>query len=233
MQKLKDSLKFTGFIMVAVASIAYLGMLYIMIDGFENTVSEKELVIFLIIGAVYGIFNSLFLRVQGISLAKMEEIAKEALDNYNKLTVKDKNFKSKRLWLFHLKNILTDIFVKAGTIGFTIYFSITIIVKGIGDWKYFGIGIINVILYNGLGLLGLAKAYDFYLEHEVTNIKNKIYKLKEEQNEETERLHRESLQQSGDERRNRSSERVRINLKRDLSYTNYTYRTIKTTWDWT
>lgn len=178
MQKLKNILLFTGFILTGVAATAYLILLYIIIVGFETKIESNKLMIFLIIGSVAGIAITISMRMQGILFAKNEDKSKKVLNEYNALIGKDLETKLRPLWQFHLINALSDIFTKGITVFMTLYFSITIIVEGMGDFKYFGLGLINVIMYIGIGILALTKAYNFYLENEIPLLQQKIIRLK-------------------------------------------------------
>ncbi len=192
MDKLKKSFTFIGFVLAGLAAVAYLILLYIIIGGFEKGIETDKLLMFLIIGAIDGILINISLGIQGISFAKLEPAAVSVNEEYQELTAKDKDTKFRKLWVFNLFEILKDIFTKGATTVLSLYFTITIIIEGLGDFKYFFLGIVNVLLYLGFGFLRLVKSYDHYLENEVPLKRQKILKLKEDlKNEDDKRIYRE------------------------------------------
>ena len=178
MERFKETFTFTGFILAGVAGVAYLILLYIIIAGFEVSIGSTELLIFLALGAIDGVLISLSMRIQGLDFAKSEKTSKEVLEEYNELITEDKEKFLMPLWAFMIINTIKDIIFKGGTVMFTLYFSITIMIEGIGDFKYFWLGAVNVIMYLGFGFLSLAKSYDHYLEVQIPLIKQKIKELK-------------------------------------------------------
>lgn len=178
MERFKETFTFTGFILAGVAGVAYLILLYIIIAGFEVSIGSTELLIFLALGAIDGVLISLSMRIQGLDFAKSEKTSKEVLEEYNELITEDKEKFLMPLWAYMIINTIKDIIFKGGTVMFTLYFSITIMIEGIGDFKYFWLGAVNVIMYLGFGFLSLAKSYDHYLEVQIPLIKQKINELK-------------------------------------------------------
>lgn len=178
MERFKETFTFTGFILAGVAGVAYLILLYIIIAGFEVSIGSTELLIFLALGAIDGVLISLSMRIQGLDFAKAEKSSKEVLEEYNELITEDKEKFLMPLWAYMIINTIKDIIFKGGTVMFTLYFSITIMIEGIGDFKYFWLGAVNVIMYLGFGFLSLAKSYDHYLEVQIPLIKQKIKELK-------------------------------------------------------
>lgn len=178
MERFKEMFTFTGFMLAAGAGIAYLILLYIIIAGFEVSIDSTKLLMFLALGAIDGVVISLSMRIQGIDFAKAEKTSKKVLDEYNELITEDNEKFLLPLWAYMIINTIKDIIFKGGTVVFTLYFSITIMIEGIGDFKYFWLGAVNVIMYLGFGFLSLAKSYDHYLEVQIPLIKQKIKELK-------------------------------------------------------
>lgn len=178
MTKFKSIFQFTGFILAGISGVAYLILLFIIINGFESNIGNTSLIVFLVVGAVDGVLINLSLRIQGIDFAKVTDEAKTVLNLYNGLKGADIETKTMPMWLFMIFNVIKDIIFKGGSIVFTLYFSITIIVEGLGDFTYMYLGIFNVLMYFGFGLLSMSKAYDHYMENEIPRIKIKYEKLK-------------------------------------------------------
>ena len=176
-ESIKNALVFTGTALTILAAIAYLVIVYILVFGFTVEVNSNQLIVFLALGALTGVLMNLSLRIQGIAFAKQLEESKEVMNEMTELLGKSEE-KLMPIWVMFLKTILVDIIVKGGSIGLTLYFSIEIVIQGMGDSKYFWLGIVNVLLYLGLGMLSLAKAYDYYIERHIPFMKQKIIRMK-------------------------------------------------------
>lgn len=198
MEKFKASFVFTGFLLAIVSGIAYLILLYIIITGFKVEIGTQSLLLFLGLGAIDGVLISLAMRIQGIDFAKSESDSKEVLNDYKELISEEENVYLMPLWLFMVINTIKDIIFKGGTVMFTLYFSITIMIEGIGDMKYFWLGVLNVLMYLGFGFLSLAKSYDHYLEVEIPLIKQKINKIEKEKEKDNVEIFREIIEDDSD-----------------------------------
>lgn len=174
---------YVGFGLAGLVGIVYLMLLYIIIEGFEVKIDSNGLIVILGLSALAGIMISLALRTQGIAYAKQTEEAKAVDKEYAKLVGKDADIKLQKMWVFELTNILKDVFVKGLSIATTLYLSFTLIVEGIGDMQYLLLGVSNVVLYFGLGLVGMVKAYNFYNDNQIPLIKQKIERLKTKEKE--------------------------------------------------
>lgn len=218
MKRFKNVILFIGFVLAGISAIAYLILLYIIITGFEIVIASHELLIFLILGAIAGLMISLSLRIQGISLAKNEN--NDLYERLHLLTGKDLETKLFPMWAFHLINIVKDILVKGVSMVVTLYFSITIIIKGLGDFKYFWLGIVNILLYFGFGFLALVKAYEHTLANEIPLVRQKI-KILEKKEEPADELPRKiDTNSSGvvrEERESGGDQSSQISAGRDIS----------------
>lgn len=183
-EKIKNALTYTGVILAAVAAIAYLILVYIIIYGFEVNYSKERLVAFIVLGAVVGVLINISMRIQGIDFAKMTPNAKDVLKELTNQLGKTDKVKMRPMWVMFLTTIMKDIVVKGGSIGLTLYFTIDISYNGLGEEKYFYLAIANIILYFGLGLISMSKAYDYYLESHIPYMKQKIKRLEKEKKEE-------------------------------------------------
>lgn len=177
MSKINGMMLYVGFILTSISAIAYLVLLYIIIEGFEVDVQSNNLIVYLGLGAVTGVMMNLSLRIQGVQFAKNEDASQIKLKQYQELIGKDNEVKLRPMWQFHAWQMFTDIIFKGGALALTLYFSITIIIQGMGDIKYFLLGIVNVIMYLGLGILSMLKGYNFYIENELPLLNQKINKL--------------------------------------------------------
>lgn len=191
-EHIKDVLTYTGIALAVIAGIAYLIIIYILVFGFNIHYNREQLVAFLLLGGAVGVLINIAMRIQGIDFAKLTPTAKQVMEELTKLSGISDNVKIRPMWVMFVTTILKDIIVKGGSIGFSLYFVIDIAYQGLGEEKYFYLAFANLLLYFGLGLLSMSKAYDYYLESHIPYMKQKIKKLelnnKKEGIEENERI---------------------------------------------
>lgn len=183
-ERVKDILTYTGVILAAVAAVAYLILVYIIIYGFQVDYSRDQLISFIVLGAVVGLLINIAMRIQGIDFAKITPNAKVVLKELTDSLGQSDKVKIRPMWVMFLSTILKDIVIKGGAIGFTLYYTIDISYSGLGEEKYFYLAIANIILYFGLGLISMSKAYDYYMESHIPYMEQKIKKLELEKKEE-------------------------------------------------
>ena len=205
--KINDIINWLGTVIAATAAIAYLVVIYILINGFTKSIESEKLFIFLLLGAIDGALISGALRFQGVTFAKAEEKNQKQLQEYTELRGKSRSVKLYPIWVMYLKSSLVDIVFKSGSLLATMYFTVSIMIEGIKDQQYFILGIVNVVMFVGLGLMGLSKGYNYYQEQQVPYLQQKIDKLKKEKEEyelssEIERTNRERLRESENSGRN-------------------------------
>ncbi len=176
-ERVKDILTYTGVILAAVAAIAYLILVYIIIYGFQVDYSRDQLIAFIVLGAVVGLLINIAMRIQGIDFAKITPTAKVVLKELTDILGQSDKVKIRPMWVMFLSTIIKDIVIKGGAIGFTIYYTIDISYSGLGEEKYFLLALANIVLYFGLGLISMSKAYDYYLESHIPFMQQKIKKL--------------------------------------------------------
>ena len=191
-EKIKNALTYTGVILAVVAAIAYLILVYVIIYGFSVDYSQDQLIGFIALGAVVGILMNIAMRIQGIDFAKLTPVAKKTLKELTDSIGKSDEVKMRPMWVMFTNSIIKDIVIKGGVIGFSLYYTIDISYSGLGEEKYFLLALANIVLYFGLGLISMSKAYDYYLESHIPYMKQKIKRLelekKEEGIEENERI---------------------------------------------
>lgn len=183
-EKIKNALTYTGVILAVVAAIAYLILVYVIIYGFSVEYSKDQLIGFIVLGAVVGILMNIAMRIQGIDFAKLTPVAKKTLKELTDSIGKSDEVKMRPMWVMFTNSIIKDIVIKGGVIGLTLYYTIDISYSGLGEEKYFLLAIANIVLYFGLGLISMSKAYDYYLESHIPFMQQKIKKLELEKKEE-------------------------------------------------
>ncbi len=176
-ERVKDILTYTGVILAAVAAIAYLILVYIIIYGFQVDYSRDQLIAFIVLGAFVGLLINVAMRIQGIDFAKITPTAKVVLKDLTDTLGQSDKVKIRPMWVMFMQAILKDIVIKGGAIGFTLYYTIDISYSGLGEEKYFLLAIANIVLYFGLGLISMSKAYDYYLESHIPFMQQRIKKL--------------------------------------------------------
>lgn len=182
-EKIKNILSYTGLVLTITTGVAYLALVYILVEGFKVSVDSNKLLMFVILGAVAGLLMSMSMRTQGPALAKKLPTTQKILDEYaTQLGQSEK--KLRPIGFYLISSAIKDIFTKGVTTVVSLYFSISFIVEGIGDPKYFWLGVINVLLFLGIGFMGLAKSYDYYIENHIPYLQQKIEKMKEEKQNE-------------------------------------------------
>lgn len=181
--KINNIINWLGTIIASTAAVAYLVIIYILINGFTKSIENEKLFIFLLLGAIDGALISGALRFQGVTFAKAEEKNVKQLQEYTELRGKSKSVKLYPIWVMYLRSSMVDIIFKSGSLFATMYFTVSIMIEGVQDQKYFVLGIVNVIMFAGLGLMGLSKGYNYYQEQQVPYIQQKIDKLKKEKEE--------------------------------------------------
>lgn len=177
-ERIKNFLTYTGTALAIISAIVYLILVYIIIYGFEVSYSKTQLLMFIILGAVVGILINVSMRMQGLDFAKLNPNAKRVLNELTRLKGVSNEVKLRPVWVMFLTTLLKDIIIKGGTIGMTIYFTIDISYNGLGEEKYFWLALANIVLYFGLGLISMSKAYDYYLDSHIPYMEQKIKKLK-------------------------------------------------------
>lgn len=177
-ERIKNYLTYTGTALAIISAIVYLILVYIIIYGFEVSYSKTQLLMFIILGSVVGILISVSMRMQGLDFAKLNPTAKRVLNELTRLKGVSDEVKLRPVWMMFLTTILKDVIIKGGTIGVTIYFTIDISYNGLGEEKYFWLALANIVLYFGLGLISMSKAYDYYLDSHIPYMEQKIKKLK-------------------------------------------------------
>lgn len=191
--KVKPILKYVGTIGAVLMSIAYIGIVLLLVFGFAASASLAQSFTFAAVNAVMGLVIMQFLKVQGIDLAKELEINKETLKEYYGTKTKDKKFRSiKYYWIVSL---ITDIIVKGLTLASTTLGIIYIVIIGTQNYAWLILALVNLIMFACFGLLALVKAYDFFNENHIPYIRERLNEIKEEQRrkEEAERVEKEKL----------------------------------------
>ena len=182
-KKLKPFLLYMGTIVSVIMAIAYILIVFVLIEGFK---AEKLLntTIFSVITAAIGFCIMQMLKIQGQDFAKNLPQNKETIKKYSERKLdngKKRKFKSmKHYWVF---SVIKDVVVKCLTLALTSIGMIYIMIEGSGDYSLLFLAGVNLLMFAGFGLISLCKAYDFYNEEYIPYMLNKIEEAKNEANQ--------------------------------------------------
>lgn len=175
--KIKPVLLWMGTIVSGVMAVAYIVVVFVLIEGFSmNLIVNTTL--FSIITAVIGFCIMQMLKIQGQSFAKSIEENQKIIREYTRNKTKDKKAHSlKYYWFF---SATADILTKVLTLTITSIGMVYIMIEGNKDYSLLLLAAVNLLMFAGFGLISLVKAYDFYNESYVPYMLEKIEEAKNE-----------------------------------------------------
>lgn len=170
-EKILPVLNYVGAIGAAIMSVAYIIMVFVLINGFK---AEKTLntTIFAIVNAGVGFVIMQFLKYQGSSFAEMLPDNKVVLDLYHSSKTKDK--KAHSLTYFWITSVIKDIVVKCASLALTTIGIVYIVIKGSNDYNLILLAFVNLLMFICFGFLGLVKAYKYFCYTYIPYIKEKL-----------------------------------------------------------
>lgn len=173
--KIKPLLTYVGIIGAALTSVAYIILMFVLIKGFkyEQTV---QTIVFAVVNAAVGLIIANFLKYQGISFAKDLPENQDIIKEYYGTRTKDK--KNHSLSFFWITSIIKDIFTKGCSVAATTMGLIYIVIIGSNDWSLLLLASVNLILFICFGMLALNKAFDYYNNHYIEYMRDRINEAK-------------------------------------------------------
>lgn len=184
--KIKPALNYVGMIGAIIMAIAYIIIVLVLIWGFK--VEELlQTTVFACVNAAVGFVIMQFLKVQGVSFAKMIPENKEIIDKYYQTKTKDKKLRS--INYFWTTTVIKDIVIKCATLAATTVGLIYIVIAGSNDYNLLLLAVVNLLMFICFGFLSLVNAYDFFNQRHVPYMvdqleKAKIDEIKQEPQEE-------------------------------------------------
>lgn len=176
-KKIKPILLYMGTIVSVVMAIAYIVMVFVLIQGFKaETLLNTTL--FSIITAIIGFCIMQTLKFQGQSFAANIEENIEIRKQYNNTKTKDK--KARSLKYYWITSACSDIIVKCLTLGATSVGMVYIMIEGSQDWNLLLLAGVNLLMFAGFGLISLTKAYDYYNDVYVPYMRERIYEKQQQ-----------------------------------------------------
>lgn len=175
----KPVLGYIGAIGATLMSIAYIVIVFVLINGFAYR-QTAQTIVFAGVNAGVGLIICNFLRYQGVSFAKMVPANKEAEERYYGTKTKDK--KTHSMAYFWVKSLIADVLVKGLSIVLTTTGLIYIVVEASNDWNLLLLAVVNLIMFICFGLLSLNGAYDYYNNTFVPYMNERIKEKQDGQN---------------------------------------------------
>lgn len=182
-EKLKSFFVYTGWALSGIFGIVYIVLLVILIFGFSVSISIQTMLLLSVLSAVFTFAISVSFMYQGVAFAKDLDDNKAVMNEYRTLMNQKKKEKSIHTISFYMtRDIIVSFIFKGGMVFLSTYAMINFIVEGIGDIMILWLGISNLLMAVGFGMLGLVNSFDDYIEKHIPAIKVKIQKIKEGNN---------------------------------------------------
>lgn len=184
-KKILPLLNYVGIIGAAIMTVAYIIAVFVLIKGFKAE-ELLQTTIFGCVNAATGFVIMQFLKIQGVSFAKMLPENQEVIKDYYKTKTKDKKIHS--ITYFWTTSVIKDVLTKCATLAATTIGLIYIVIQGSNDYNLLFLAIVNLLMFMCFGFISLVNAYDFYNQRHVPYMVEQLSqtKLQEVQNEQKE-----------------------------------------------
>lgn len=158
-RKILPILNYIGIIGAIIMAIAYIIIVFVLINGFKAE-ALLQTTVFACVNAAVGFIIMQFLKYQGVSFAKMLPDNKEIIDKYYKTKTKDKKLHS--ITYFWTTSVIKDVIVKCLTLGATTIGIIYIVIQGSNDYNLLLLALVNLLMFVCFGFISLNNAYEFF-----------------------------------------------------------------------
>lgn len=174
--KILPVLNYVGIIGACIMAVAYIIAVFVLIKGFQ--VEELlQTTVFACVNAATGFIIMQFLKVQGVSFAKMLPENQEVIKRYYNTKTKDKKVHS--ISYFWTTTVIKDLLVKCLTLGATTIGIIYIVIAGSNDYNLLFLAVVNLLMFICFGFVSLVNAYDFYNNQHVPYMKEQLHEREE------------------------------------------------------
>lgn len=172
-EKILPILSYIGAIGALIMCIAYIIMVFVLINGFK---AEKVLqtTVFAVVNAVVGFVIMQFLKYQGVSFAEMIPENEKILKDYYSSKTKDK--KTHSMKYFWVTSVIKDILVKCGFLAITTIGVVYIIIQGSHDYNLLLLAVFNLFMFICFGLLSLVKSFKYFCNTYIPYIREQLAK---------------------------------------------------------
>ena len=176
-EKIKPVLNYIGIIGASLAAVAYIIIVFVLINGFkvEDILTTT---VFAVVNVAIGFIIMQFLKVQGIAFAKELPKNKEIIERYYMTKTKDK--KQHSIKYYWATTIVKDVFIKCITLGASTIGVVYVMIEGNHDYTLILLAVVNLILFVCFGLLSLVSAYDYFNNMHIPFILDKSKEKEEE-----------------------------------------------------
>ena len=172
-KKILPILNYVGIIGAAIMVVAYIIAVFVLIRGFQAE-AILNTTVFACVNAATGFVIMQFLKIQGVSFAKMLPENDEIIKRYYTTKTKDKKVHS--IKYFWATSVIKDIITKCITLGATTIGLIYIVIQGSNDYNLLFLAIVNLLMFVCFGFISLVNAYDFYNNNHVPYMKEQLDK---------------------------------------------------------
>ena len=177
-KKILPVLNYVGIIGAAIMTVAYIIAVFVLIRGFKAE-TLLQTTIFSCVNAATGFVIMQFLKIQGVSFAKMLPENEELIKRYYQTKTKDKKVHS--ITYFWTTSVIKDIIVKCLTLAGTTIGLIYIVIQGSNDYNLLFLAIVNLLMFVCFGFISLVNAYDFYNNNHVPYMKEQLEKAEQQE----------------------------------------------------
>lgn len=180
--KIKQALTWVGSLVAGLFSVVYIAILIILYFGMEHTKTDDLWMLwFGLIGAAVGLIIDIALTIQGVDLAKrddfVEQVNREYYEQKTRGVKKEREYKT--IGRYMITHTIFTISVKVSSVVGISLLAFKIVIEAANDPIILLLGISNLFMFIGFGLLSMGKSYSFYLEQHVPAIIEKTRRLKE------------------------------------------------------
>lgn len=175
-KKILPILNYVGIIGAAIMVVAYIIAVFVLIRGFKAE-ALMQTTIFGCVNAATGFVIMQFLKIQGVSFAKMLPENQRVIKEYYNTKTKDK--KPHSITFFWTTSVIKDVVMKCATLSATTIGLIYIVVQGSNDYNLLFLAIVNLLMFMCFGFISLVNAYDFYNNNHVPYMIGKLNEAKE------------------------------------------------------
>ena len=179
-KKILPILNYVGIIGAVIMTVAYIIAVFVLIRGFKAE-ALLQTTIFGCVNAATGFVIMQFLKIQGVSFARMLPENQEIIQRYYKTKTKDKKVHS--IKFFWTTSVIKDIIVKCATLAATTIGLIYIVIQGSNDYNLLFLAIVNLLMFVCFGFISLVNAYDFFNNNHVPYMVEQLTKVNEETKE--------------------------------------------------
>ena len=172
-KKILPVLNYVGIIGAVIMAIAYNIAVFVMIRGFKAE-ELLQMTTFAVVNAATGFVIMQFLKIQGVSFAKMLPENEEIIKRYYQTKTKDKKVHS--IKYFWTTSVIKDIVIKCLTLAGTTVGLIYIVIQGSNDYNLLFLALVNLLMFICFGFISLVNAYDFFNNNHVPYMKEQLQK---------------------------------------------------------